>query len=326
MINPKLTILSSSDSLLIRSKVKFVYRTYFQRHKGITREYIDDLKLGGHRALRENLIHGLQKGKIEFELANRIPNYQSDIGLLAGKGLLRNLTRFQGFKQEKIVVGPNLFVTPRGFEFELQQKSVRKIVVPSDWVVDLFAQELPEIAKKIVVWPVGIDFDYWDPSALKENKTKDSVLIYLKHENIALVDEVKSAIEKYGLLSHVVTYGSYEEDYYRKKLNDCVALVYIGKSESQGIALLEAWAMNVPTFVYKANNPISITSEHGTLILGPDQYSAAPYLTDERGLFWSNVSELGSYLKDINHFSPRNKSGMFSAKNCAIEYKNLFND
>jgi glycosyltransferase involved in cell wall biosynthesis len=109
-------------------------------------------------------------------------------------------------------------------------------------------------------------------------------------------------------------------------LNDCVALVYIGKSESQGIALLEAWAMNVPTFVYKANNPISITSEHGTLILGPDQYSAAPYLTDERGLFWSNVSELGSYLKDINHFSPRNKSGMFSAKNCAIEYKNLFND
>lgn len=320
----KLTILSSGDGLSIKSRAKFFYQANFQISKIEKNEFINRFRFGGHKALRENLILGLRCAGIEFELSNQIPINQSNIGLLAGKELLRKLTHDQKPKIGNIVVGPNLFVTPKGFEAELKNELIKKIVVPSQWVADLWTKEAPEISNKIVVWAVGIDFNYWQPLKGESENLINKVLIYMKNRDVLLINQVQSLLKENGFLVSIITYGMYSEEDYREELRSSIALVYIGESESQGIALLEAWATNVPTFVYNSKKTILIQTKTGVISLSGNNYSPAPYLTDERGHFWSDANELLVHLKDLDKYTPRKASKIFSAEICAIEYNKLF--
>ena len=324
-MNPSsLTILSARDGISIKSRAKFLYQANFQMPKAKKEEFTNTFRFGGHQALRTNLVKGLHAAGIEFELSNQIPLHESNIGLLAGKELLRELTQERKTQIGHLVVGPNLFITPKGFETELQNKRVKQIVVPSQWVADLWAREAPEVIDKIVVWPVGIDFNYWQPQKLKQAKLRNKVIIYVKSQDEMIIDQVKAVLEKLEFLVVVITYGLYSEVRYQEELRGSAALVYIGSSESQGIALLEAWAMDVPTFVYDSKKAVTIKSESGLIYLEGSSYSPAPYLTVDRGRFWSDVNELESHLGDREKFAPRKNSEMFSVENCAIEYVKLF--
>lgn len=324
MRQSNLTILSANDGISLKSRVKFLYKANFHVDKTKKADFTNDFRFGGHQALRKNLVKGLDYAGVEFELSNRIRNNQNNIGLLAGKELLRQLTRFKTQKPRHIVVGPNLFITPKGFETELQSELVRKVVVPSKWVADLWARELPEISHKIVTWAVGIDFNYWIPLKTKRDNINNKVVIYVKCQDYLLIDRVKSRLEQNGFSCVVTTYGMYSENDYLEQLQSSVALVYIGKSESQGIALLEAWATNVPTFVYNYNEVVTIQTEFGVIDLPKNSYSPAPYLNDKRGLFWSDLNELESYLRDLEIYEPRENSRIFSAEICALNYVKLF--
>jgi glycosyltransferase involved in cell wall biosynthesis len=323
-----LSILSASDGVSLKSRANFLYQTTLKTSKSEKEELRNKLRYGGHRALRDNLIAGLRYAGIEFELSNQIPLNQNNVGLLAGKQLLRKLTQDRKRKIENIVVGPNLFVTPKGFELELQSELIRHIVVPSKWVADYWAYEMPEISHKIFVWTVGVDFNYWQPLRLKQETLDKKVIVYVKNQDELLVDQVELLLKKNGFPVSIITYGLYSEEHYRNELRNCIALVYIGKSESQGIALLEAWAMDVPTFVYNSKKAMIIPSKFGEICLQKGDYSTAPYLTDERGHFWVTINELESHLiaaqRQREKFAPRKNSKMFSAENCAIEYSKLF--
>lgn len=324
-MNPSnLTILSARDGISIKSRMKYLFQTNFKIPKEEKEEFANNFRFGGHQPLRTNLIKGLHAAGIEFELSDQLSLNQSNVGLLAGVKLLRELNQERNLNIENIVVGPNLFLTPKGFDSELQNKLVKAIVVPAQWVADYWSREMPEISHKIVIWTVGVDFNYWQPLALKQETSNSKVIIYVKSQDDLLVNEVKLLLKKSGFLFSIITYGCYSEEHYRKELQSSVALIYIGKSESQGIALLEAWAMNVPTFVYNAKEAMVIQSEAGAIYLQENNYSTAPYLTEERGLFWNTTSELQSHLSAIAKFAPRSNSEMFSAEKCAIEYARLF--
>ena len=79
-------------------------------------------------------------------------------------------------------------------------------------------------------------------------------------------------------------------------------LIYLQESESQGMALQEAWAHNVPTLVWN-----SITTSPLT---GSKTYEkvAAPYLTDESGEFFKDFEEfknkLQKFIEKLNYFRP----------------------
>jgi glycosyltransferase involved in cell wall biosynthesis len=324
MKSSSLAILSARDGNSIKSRAKFFYKSNFKISKTEKEEFTNKFKFGGHQALRENLITGFHMAGIEFELSNKIPLDRRNIGLLAGKELLREFNRTRKHSAENIVVGPNLFVTPKGFEAELQNKLIKKIVVPAQWVADLWTREVPEISQKIVIWTVGIDFNFWQPLPSKQEMTRTKVIIYIKNEDNFLINQVKFLLMKKGFTPSIITYGQYSKEFYREELRNSIALVYIGKSESQGIALLEAWAMNVPTYVYNSAGAIVIRSESGEICLEENNYSTAPYLTDERGLFWGTEKELESHLNANQRFAPRSNSKIFSAENCAIEYAKFF--
>lgn len=78
-------------------------------------------------------------------------------------------------------------------------------------------------------------------------------------------------------------------------------LFFLSQSESQGIALAEAWAMDVPTFSW---NPREFVYKMHTF----KNVSSAPYTTSENGTLWKDIDELycalNLFLKE-NTYSPR---------------------
>jgi len=80
-------------------------------------------------------------------------------------------------------------------------------------------------------------------------------------------------------------------------------MIYLVESESQGLALAEAWLRNVPTFVWNRGY-----WQYGNYSWRDDKISA-PYLTDECGLFFRDYNDfkekLPLFLTKLSQFQPR---------------------
>jgi len=93
---------------------------------------------------------------------------------------------------------------------------------------------------------------------------------------------------------HPQSVDGYTNVEYRNLLDECLIAVFLSSSESQGIALAEAWSMDVPTLVFQGTN----TTIDGQIEFHSD---AAPYLSDATGLKFAEVGELES-LRSIMQF------------------------
>jgi hypothetical protein len=94
----------------------------------------------------------------------------------------------------------------------------------------------------------------------------------------------------------LLQYGKYSVDEYKELLDRSAYSIFISRSESQGIALAEAWSMNVPTLVF----------DPGEFFFGGRMIynvSACPYLTAATGLSWKTPAELKNIIGDKNSFT-----------------------
>lgn len=98
-------------------------------------------------------------------------------------------------------------------------------------------------------------------------------------------------------------YGDHTREEYKKELDRSSIAVFLSSFETQGIALAEAWAMDVPTLVW---NPRSEASWRGRSFVAK---SSAPYLTAATGMDWITIDQLAQTLRDAlakrASFSPR---------------------
>lgn len=108
---------------------------------------------------------------------------------------------------------------------------------------------------------------------------------------------------------------NYSKEEYRKKLNESKFAVFLSIAETQGIALAEAWSMNVPTLVWDPE------IEH--YYIRGLKTTASPYLSSKTGMRWKEIGDFKKILENINiylaEFSPRewvlnNMSDVKSAK------------
>jgi hypothetical protein len=82
--------------------------------------------------------------------------------------------------------------------------------------------------------------------------------IYYKRRNLKLFHEVRKVIEEVASATTNIIYlryGTYSEDFYLNVLRRSVWGVWVGEHESQGFALQESLAMNVPLFVMNVEYP-----------------------------------------------------------------------
>ncbi len=202
--------------------------------------------------------------------------------------------------ETNLTLGPNIdWFNRENIQVISQLKRV-KILVPHGWVIPTIKQLLPNNCQ-VLIWYSGIDTVFWEKK--QNNSHAHRVLIYVKNlkdiENLFLA---KSYLKHREIRYEVIKYGSYSQSQLKTVLSRVSAAIWIGGTESQGLALLECWAMDVPTLVLKTT---SWHSPDGQLYSA----SSAPYMTEAVGQFSSSSvfrnEDFENFFSKLKDFSPR---------------------
>lgn len=208
----------------------------------------------------------------------------------------------------KVVAGPNIFVTPDELPATLPMENILWLF-PAQWVKDFWELD-HEPAPQSAVWPAGIDTAVFTPMTDVE---KDTILIYQKSRSDAEVKVISTLLTGLNEKFLIITYGKYSENEYRNALARAKAIIWVGRSESQGIGLLEALSMNVPAFVWDVSEFGHFTDSSAQVFttkqLGFTGATAAPYFDSRCGTICLESealpSQLNRFLHNITSYRPR---------------------
>ncbi len=261
----------------------------------------------GHFAVVRSITTGLKEGGIPFNYNPAIPSISyKHVHVLGNTSALKMaiiLKRLGIIKN--LTAGPNIVISSAEAGGILASKHINKVIVPSEWVKQAYLLDndrlLPE---KMVVWPAGIDANYWNIEKVKANKR--NFLFYVKRPEKELLEACELIAHNNDIGITKIYHGGYKLDEFRDALARAECVVYFVEQESQGIALAEIWAADVPTLVW---NP-------GVWHYKLKNYkcSSAPYLTDSSGCFFKNATEFEAIVNNVI-----NKKYVFSPRRYALE-------
>lgn len=227
---------------------------------------------GGHPEANKSFLESLRLLDLSIHVNPMKPRSRAVLVLSDLKDLAKLVAKY-----DLVILGPNAAHSLSEIDADVRNAPNMRFLVPSEWVRRLWSSNYPEIEDRIVVFPVGTDQTFWRPKLSVSQR--DSLLVYLKsytEVGIDILQALDASKRKYS----IVKYGGYGPKLYRSKLEESVAMIFVGATESQGLALQESWMMDVPTFVFATDEN---SNQNATL---------APYLTSQRGMFWSSEEQL----------------------------------
>jgi hypothetical protein len=268
----------------------------------------------GPEVVFKSLSIGLKELGEEFFVNSKISSPIGTTCILSGvKTLEWAIYQKQKGNTKKIVAGPNIVINPEDSGAIIKNPSIDIILVPSLWVKDFYKREAPELAAKLRVWAAGVSNEggLADP--------RGAITIYYKTGPLNLVEQVGLLGKKHNLNATEVYYGKFSREEYVNLLKSSRIMVYISESESQGLALHEAWMAGVPALVWDRG----FFEHNGKKFEAPG--ISAPYLTPQCGLFFKGEQDLEKQLKymldNYQTFRPREYSLQnFTNKICAEKY------
>jgi hypothetical protein len=196
-------------------------------------------------------------------------------------------------------------LTPEQEDGVLLMPEIDRLIVASEWVKALYAGA-PQLAAKIRACPCGVDAAWWRPTAAAA--TKKTAVVYWKSGDEAFCERVEQIVRESGLqparlCAAVGDHTRFTADDFRRMLDGATLAVFLSAFETQGLALAEAWAMDVPTLVWDPRGPAEWRGRR--FVAG----SSAPYLTDATGRRWQTIDELGplvtAAIENRSAFRPR---------------------
>jgi glycosyltransferase involved in cell wall biosynthesis len=260
----------------------------------------------GHYALVRSVVEGLQAIGADF---NFNPRRARDLGRAVYAPENAALRQAAAFKRrgrvEYLVAGPVNAMFPDENDGVLLMPEIDRLIVAGEWMKDLY-RDAPQLVAKSRVCPCGVDVDFWNPGARRERPT--TALIYWKSGDAAFCDQVEAVVRRCGLEPRRVRSGHGEHahfapDEFHSLLGEAVVGIFLSAFETQGIALAEAWAMDVPTLAW---DPRGMASWRGRSF---QSGSSAPYLTAATGRLWRSIDELEPLLREAlaarESFRPR---------------------
>lgn len=286
----------------------------FRRSRNPLNRIRSHRQMNGPSLLLKNTLIGLRKIDVNVEMNLKMRDLNS-APLWIPAGDLSFLTRMEIelLSESNLTLGPNInWFNVDTVNVVSQLKKV-KILVPHKWVISPVQQILPNNCQ-ILVWHSGIDTDFWQKK--RSELLPHEVLVYVK--NLNDVENLRSAedfLQKQEIRFIVLEYGSYSQSEFKSILSRVKAAIWIGGTESQGLALLECWSMNVPTLVLKNE---TWYSPNGS----PYPASSAPYMSDGMGQFSTSSvfteSDFKQFFSKLNDFSARDSSQKtFNLVDCA---------
>ncbi|MBU0579716.1 MAG: hypothetical protein KKA19_00945 [Candidatus Margulisbacteria bacterium] len=249
----------------------------------------------GPDAVANSLIRGFKLLAVPYQFNYITNKSKSFVYVISGSDTLKWAIKEKEKGHIKyLATGPNIVILPNEEKKILLNKNIDKIILPSLWTKDLFFKLCPELKNKdVIIWPAGVDI----PKKINIKRNID-FLVLDKRKESRLLANVRSALKAKSVNYRVITYGKFSQKKYYTLLNNSKYLICLGRTESQGLALFEAWAYNVPTIVYeeKTFNYKNITW---------DRASAAPYLHEKCGIFFKTDFKAALDKLANKSFSPR---------------------
>lgn len=274
-------------------------------------------KVRGPEAVLDSLIKGLNELGVGYCVNYRHPPNDIVACVLSGAETLKwAIAQKQTGKIEKIIAGPNIVITPNDRQGLLKHPLIDKIIVPSQWVKEFYSLLAPEISSKIRIWAAGVEV----PESFDERKEFD-FLVFNKIQPQSLFVQVSDFLTAQNPQFQIIDYGNFGQTDYFNLLKQSKNLIYLSASESQGLALFEAWARNVPALVWEPG----VFKYSGVEVSGK---IAAPYLSMAAGESFKDIDEFKRILpKFLNSgFSPRQYVlENFTNKICARKYLDIIN-
>jgi len=288
----KITVLTETIPCSLAKLIKTILR----RGKNVGGEIYT-----GHPAVTRSLITGLKKLGAEFNYnPKKIKEVGETVIVLSGVAVLRQAIKLKRRgKIKKLLAGPNLMVFSNEFNNILSAKEIDTCLVPSDWVRIAYEEDAPQLNGRIKIWPAGVDENFWQPDNTHQ---KNKIIVYQKNAPQELTEKVLEKLKILNLNPIKIIYGKYSADDFKKALQESSLAIFLSRSESQGIALQEAWAMNVPTLCWQPSELTINGRKYST-------FSSCPYLSESTGKIWQTIDELENMLIDYKNtktlFTPR---------------------
>ena len=284
---------------IVTSRLYSIYDWRFYKNI-ITRSRLNKTTRGPS-AVSSSLIRGFSSLGQSFQLNPPVEFLSGRIIVLSSVDGLDQVLKYKS-NNSLVLAGPNLVVFPSEIKEQLTSTKVNKVIVNCDWTYNFYAIDLPEIMSKLKIWPAGVDVNYWLPI---NREQKVEILFYIKDNPDSLVKESIEYVESLSYQVNIIKYGQYQLDEFKSALNRAKLAVFFSQSESQGISLLEAWAMDVPTLVW---NPGSLKLKIDKNIDIKVTTSSAPYLTPQTGEYFTDIDEFKTVFiqsSDELKFAPR---------------------
>ncbi|MBC7981813.1 hypothetical protein H7X65_01935 [Candidatus Parcubacteria bacterium] len=252
-------------------------------------------KYSGPDAVLDSLVRGLTELGIPFEVNPGKPKYKT-IHVLSGISILQEMiAKRSAGKIEVLIAGPTLVETPYDYDNIIQSNQIDLILFPSKWTKDFYVSLVASLDKKIKIWPAGVLIP-------EKASRKEKTLIFKKNIPEDTYNQIIKIIKDKDTPYDIITYGTYGRKEYQEKLESASVLIYLQTTESQGLALQEAWSYDVPTLVWK--NTEWKTEKYSWY----DEKISAPYLTDDSGSFFTTETlsrELDAIINNTSSFTPR---------------------
>jgi len=203
---------------------------------------------GAHRTLILSTIHGLRATGVRVSVNPAVIKGNA-ILVAGGIQTLRDAIKRRS-KGQKVVALPSTFTSNDEMAISLHSKEMRAdlCIVASPHIIPSIVRSHPEVADVIEAWPAGTDLQFWSA----RQQEKDAVMVYFKGHLAPehMLETTLTCLRDRKEKSIVVRYGDYTPKQYRAALRRSRYSVFINGPESQGLALAEAWACDVPTVVW----------------------------------------------------------------------------
>lgn len=243
----------------------------------------------------ESLCSGLASIGQEYRVNARWVPQGSTVCVVSGVKVLQwaIIQKKRGLVTQ-LLAGPNIVVSPADAQGVLSSEYIDSVLVPSEWVGQFYMHYGMQ-AEKIKVWAAGV-LVHAQVHMLKQY----DFLLYDKAGNEDMIQAVQRILKQRGFSWHTLKYGTFMQSDYYEALTRSKYLLYISPSESQGLAMFEAWARDVPSLHWERGFYEYKGHRH-------EGHTATPYVHPNVGMVFKDVEDFSEILSTFvgRAFFPR---------------------
>lgn len=209
------------------------------------------------------------------------------------------------YPQKRFVFGPHFSIFPNDVVRRFNNKCNNAVYIqPSQPSVDTWQHEFKFTNLPMQAFAFPVDTDKFTQSDRGEG-----VLVYFKHRHPSELKHVTDFLTRRGVPYTLISYGSYKESDYMQSLKNAKYVVWVGAHESQGFALEEALATNVPMLVWSTTLRKQEYPYRNEFMNVKSNVTTIPYWDNRCGEYFTDLEDMESkfdvFVSRLENYKPR---------------------